>query len=67
MKHLEYEVGDLVWVNLEKERFPKWKHMKLMLRKLCPCQTVKKFETNTYHIHRLEYNTEQILYSYKKI
>ena len=43
-------MGDLVWANLKKERLPKVKSTKLMLRKLGPCQILKKFGTNAYEI-----------------
>ena len=49
-RHLEFEEGDLVRKNLKKERLPKGKSTKLMLRKLGPCQILKKFGTNAYEI-----------------
>ena len=49
-RHLEFEVGDLVWENLKKERLPKGKSTKIMLRKLGPCQILKKFGPNAYEI-----------------
>ena len=39
-----------MWANLKKERLPKGKHSKLMLRKLGSCQIMKKFGTNAYEI-----------------
>ena len=49
-RHLEFEVGDLVWKNIKKERLPKGKSTKLMLRKLGPCQILKNFGPNAYEI-----------------
>ena len=49
-RHLEFEVEDLVWENFKKERLPIGKPTKLMLRKLGPCQILKKFGTNAYEI-----------------
>ena len=47
---MSFDVGDLVWVYLRKERLPKGKHTKLMQRKIGPCSILKKFGPNAYEV-----------------
>ena len=41
-RDLQFEIGDLVMVNLKKERLPKGKFTKLMMRKIGPFKILQK-------------------------
>ena len=45
-----FEEGDLVWVHLRKERFPKEKKSKLLPRVDGPFQILKKISDNAYQL-----------------
>lgn len=47
---MQFQFGDLVWVHLKKERLPKGKHTKFMMKKISPRKLVHKFSSNTYEI-----------------
>ena len=47
-KYVEFEVGDLVWVHLRKDRFPPRKFRKLKLREDGPFKIIEKIGENAY-------------------
>ena len=49
-KYVEFEVGDLVWVHLRKDRFPLGKFGKLKRRVDGPFKIIKKIEENAYKL-----------------
>lgn len=49
-EEINFEVGDLVLVQLRKQRFPKKKYNKLKLKKVGPCKISRKFSSNAYGI-----------------
>ncbi|XP_059076725.1 uncharacterized protein LOC131875989 [Cryptomeria japonica] len=49
-RDLQFQVGDLVMVHLKKERFPKEKYTKLMMKKLGPCKILKKCGNNAHQV-----------------
>jgi len=51
--HLEIKLGDLVWLQLRKERFSSMRKHKLMVRRDGPCKVVQKVEENAYRIELL--------------
>ena len=63
--HKTYEVGDLVWVHLRKERFPGRRKHKLMPRAEGPFKIVAKFGDNAYKINLGdEFNVHAIFNSF---
>lgn len=49
-RDVQFQVGDMVWTNLKRERLPKGIHTKLMMRRVGLCQILKKFGNNAYEI-----------------
>ncbi|XP_059068530.1 uncharacterized protein LOC131859035 [Cryptomeria japonica] len=49
-KDVQFKVGDLVLVHFRKERLPKGKYTKLMMKNIGPCKVVHKYENNAYEI-----------------
>jgi NH3-dependent NAD+ synthetase len=49
-RQLQFEVGDLILAHLRKERFPRGTYNKLKMKKIGPCQIIRKFRTNAYEI-----------------
>ena len=49
-KYVEFEVGDLVWVHLRKDRFPPGKFGKLKPRVDGPFKIIKKIGENAYKL-----------------
>ena len=49
-KYVEFEVGDLVWVHLRKDRFPPRKVGKLKLRLDGPFKIIEKIGENAYKL-----------------
>ena len=45
-----FEVADLVWVYVSKDRYPVGQHNKLKPRKIGPCKVVKKINSNAYQV-----------------
>jgi hypothetical protein len=43
-RDVQFEVGELVWVYLPKEHFPRGEYHKLKQRKVGPCEILEKFE-----------------------
>lgn len=50
-RHKEFEVGNRVMVYLRKERFPSRSYNKLKLKKIGPCQIIRKYGTNAYQVN----------------
>jgi len=48
-----FNVGDLVWLHLRKERFPHLRKSKLSLRGDGPFQIIKKINNNAYQLDLL--------------
>lgn len=49
-KDVQLKVGDLVLEHLRKERLPKGKYTKIMMKKIGPCKVVHKYGNNAYEI-----------------
>ena len=49
-KELQFKVGDMVMVHLNKERLPKKMHTKLLMKNIGPFKIVKKCRNNAYQI-----------------
>ena len=49
-KHIEFNVGDLVWIHLRKERFPSGKFEKLKQKADSSLKVLKKIGKNAYKI-----------------
>ena len=49
-RDLHFQVGDLVMIHLRKERMPREKYTKLMMKKRGPFKILKKCGNNAYHI-----------------
>ncbi|GLJ13208.1 hypothetical protein SUGI_0207710 [Cryptomeria japonica] len=49
-RDVQFQIGDMVWVYLRKERLPKGKHTKLLMKKVGPCKVLKKHGLNAYEI-----------------
>ena len=50
IKHVEFHVGDLVWIHLINERFPQGKFGKLKLKADGPFKVLKRIGKNAYEI-----------------
>ena len=50
IKHKELQEGDLVWIHLRKDRFPKYRQNKLLPRADGPFKVMKKIGDNAYKI-----------------
>ncbi|GKA68469.1 putative reverse transcriptase domain-containing protein, partial [Tanacetum coccineum] len=49
-RHVDFEVGDFVWVILTKDRFPVGEYNKLSAKKIGPLEIVEKMNTNAYRL-----------------
>lgn len=49
-RDVQFKVGDLVLAHLRKERMPKGKYTKLMMKKIGPCKVAHKYGNNAYEI-----------------
>jgi hypothetical protein len=49
-QELQFEVGDQILAHLRKERFPRKTYNKLKMKKIGPCNVIRKFGANTYEI-----------------
>ena len=49
-REVHFEVGDLVFAHLRKERFPKKQYKKLKFKNIGPCKILRKFSANAYEI-----------------
>ncbi|KAL6211490.1 hypothetical protein ACLB2K_016715 [Fragaria x ananassa] len=49
-RHVEFEVGDFVWVVLTKDRFLVGEYNKLAARKVGPVEILEKINPNAYHL-----------------
>jgi len=48
--HLEFKLGDIMWIHLRKERFPSRRKNNLMVRGDVPYKVVQKVGENAYKI-----------------
>lgn len=48
---MHFNVGDLVWVILTKDRFPLCEYNKLASRKIGPLEILEKINPNAYRLH----------------
>lgn len=49
-RHVEFNVGDLVWAILTKDRFPAGEYNKLAARKVGPLEIIGKINLNAYRL-----------------
>ena len=49
-RRLVFEVGDLVWAVLTRDRFPAGDYNKLKERKIGPCEVLQKINDNAYRL-----------------
>ena len=49
-KHVEFKVGDLVWIHLRKDRFPQNKYGKLKPQEDGPFKVIEKIGKNSYKL-----------------
>jgi hypothetical protein len=49
-RELQFEVGDQVLAHLKKERFPRGTYNKLKMKKIGPCNILRKFDANACEI-----------------
>jgi hypothetical protein len=49
-RKLQFEVGDQVLAHMRKERFPRGTYNKMKMKKIGPCNILKKFAANAYEI-----------------
>ncbi|PKI53870.1 hypothetical protein CRG98_025765 [Punica granatum] len=49
-RHVEFEVGDFVWVVLTKDRFSARDYHKLAARKIGPVEVIEKINSNAYRL-----------------
>jgi hypothetical protein len=49
-KHIVFDVGDLVWLHLRKDRFPDLRKSKLMSRAAGPFKVLEKLNDNAYKV-----------------
>lgn len=49
-RDLQFKVGDMVIIHLKKERLPKEKYTKLMMKKIGPSKIIQKCSRNAYKI-----------------
>ena len=54
-RRLVFEVGDLVWVVLTRDRFPARDYNKLKERKIGPCEVLQKINDNAYRLRLLSH------------
>ena len=49
-RHINFEIGELVWVYLSRDRYPKGDYNKLTRRKFGPYRVLEKFGENAYRV-----------------
>ena len=49
-KHVVFDVGDLVWLHLRKDRFPDLRKSKLMPRAAGPFKVLERINDNAYKL-----------------
>ena len=49
-RHLEFDVGDFVWVVLTNDHFPAGEYNKLSTRKIVPVEIIEKINPNVYRL-----------------
>jgi hypothetical protein len=49
-KEIQFEVGDQVLAHFKKERFPRGTYNKLRMKKIGPCNILRKFDATAYEI-----------------
>jgi hypothetical protein len=47
---VSFDVGDLVWIYLSRDRYPLGTYNKLKPRKFGPCQILEKMGNNAYRV-----------------
>ena len=49
-RNVQFQVGNMVMVHLNKDRLPRGSHTKLMMKKIGPCEIFEKYGENAYKV-----------------
>jgi len=53
-REVQFEIGNQVLTHLRKERFPRGTYKKINMKKIGPCEILRKFDANAYKIELLD-------------